>query len=108
MCGPRRRQPGFFTYVATWCRLPCETVRSRSLNLDKGEQPLFKPSKLLLLKSFRESSNALDILAHGLGFGLDLLHPIFHEIADGNNSTNPTTVDDRQMADSPLRHQRQS
>jgi hypothetical protein len=99
----------FCTYFATGLRLARETVRFPRLSVDKDENRHFKASKLLFLKSFRRGTlSGLDILPHRVCLGFDLFHSVLHQVADGDDSTNPAAVDDRQMTDSPLRHQRQS
>jgi hypothetical protein len=68
-----------------------------------GECPQLQEAKRLIFRSF---SGALDIGAHRLGFVLDPLHPVLHQVADRDDSGELTPDQHRQMANPPLRHHR--
>src|SRR5438445_11888446 len=51
--------------------------------------------KLLIECGF---SSALNVSAHRFGLSLDPLHPVLHQIPDGDDSTDCSAFDNRQMA----------
>lgn len=48
---------------------------------------------------------ALDIVPHRLGLGLDPVHPCLDEIANRDQPHHQAAFNDRQVADTPSRHQ---
>ena len=52
-------------------------------------------------------SRRLDVAAHRFGLALDVLDPVFDQVADRNHSDQPTFLHDWQVADPACRHQRQ-
>ena len=51
-------------------------------------------------------SDALNVAQHRRRVGLDLVHPIFDQIADRDDADDRAALDHRQMADAPPGHQR--
>ena len=105
MGGPLKRQPAFLQFD---CSLPFTRLgtplRPRvACSLNKRCAALFKCCKPLQLPDL---SGALNVATHRLGLSLDSLHAMFDEIADRNDSANCPALDDGQVPDTPLSHQR--
>jgi hypothetical protein len=52
----------------------------------------------------RPSPSGLDVLPDGVHLGRGLGNPPFHQVTDGDDAQQPATIDDREVANPPVRH----